>query len=759
MIWLQSDLNAQFLPEYPFQFKLFTTTQGLAHNYTYRCAEDSRGFLWISTQNGLSRFDGFQFDNFFNNPKDSQTLHENDLPALAIDRLDRIWVGGQGGLSIYDQRTGKVQRITGAEAPKGVMHLLYDSIRNCVWAAHEKGVTAYDTKNKIKQIRLIPVPIEGPPTHLYLINGSHLLLHVQRQPSWAIDIASGEKKQLPYYHWLTTTTTTQKGENWMAGWGTGIYRLSDTGFAPAVSSMPDLNNYQIVISDLVEAPGITGDSLLWIIATNTGKMLFHKKKGAIIHRFYYQPQRKWGTATELHNSAYYSKDGNLWVCSWMGLEKISKYTNQFEQGELPALQSTLYNMLSGIVRHPSNPEKLWVGIHGSGLALINSRTGETEKTWFKESISPSKDNHYGQRWVQSLLPDNSGKIWAGSYDGFICISGNQVSFITLTDKEGSLVGEYSLLDSTGWLWMTCLKGLVGYHTVTGAKRIYRLPPSNWSSGKNRPIEGLATDGEGYKYAGGKFGLIRFRDGLHDTITLYYRPDHIKERILSLAIAPPYLVIGSESGLWRYHLKKGSGEHIAAGIVPVHAHGMKSDTFGNVWIYTQSALVKLHVASKALQHFYTGDGIYSITKDLATMFSFEGFMYLGHRMAFTRWRPNLAGANTKRPIPYITKVAVNGSSLPLAPFSDTLWAKTSPDKQQWQFHFTALEQLQPDKISFAWRLHGYDTTWQHTRNRTATFTNLKAGKYIFEVQAYNGRGLAAIKSAIFSRSHKILFLPK
>ncbi|TAD83030.1 MAG: hypothetical protein EAY75_15505, partial [Bacteroidetes bacterium] len=487
------------------------------------------------------------------------------------------------------------------------------------------------------------------------------------------------------------------------------------------------------------------DSLLWLIATNTGKMLYHKHKKTIVHRFAYTPEWQMGTGVELHNSAFYAPNGTLWVCSWMGLEKITNHTNQFQKGELAALHTIQYNMLSGIQPHERRPRMLWVSIHGSGIALMDGITGKIEKSWFRISPVKNEDLYYGKRWVQSLFRDKKGVIWGGSYDGFARIEKNDVAFISLLNgKNKSLYGEYSILDSLGWLWMTCWKGLIGYHTTTGEKKMVEVEPLAGHKKEFPLLEGLAVDDVGFKYMGGQYGLLRFKDGFSDTTRLTYLPKGGVERIIGLAVVGNWLVIGSESGLWQYHLKTGKSKQVSATWVPVHAHGMKSDWLGNVWVYCANGLLKYHPNSGGLAVFSTLDGIYAINKDWATLFSYNGYMYLGHRMAYTKWEPEIVGKNQSRPVVMIADISIQGKRLAFPPLkADAILPAMPFGVKNLLFNFTAFENIEPSEIEFEWRLKGYDTVWKKAGSeRNALFTSLPAGKYTFELRAFNSSGLVA-----------------
>lgn len=753
LLWLSvllfSGAQGQLQSKYPFDFKLYSTQQGLSHNYTYRCRQDGYGFLWITTLKGLNRFDGNRFVQYLHVPGDSSSLAENDLPALAIDAENRIWTGGKLGINMLDQTTRKVTRLVGQDWPADVTDIMYDSAGACMWVAHRGGITSIRAVGRPVVQQSVSIALDQPPTSIRHLPNGWVLLHVTRRASWAYHPQRRQLRRLEQYQWLTNTLVTSKNQVWLCGWGTGIHQLADTGLQAALSFYPQLDNHGIVCSDVAEAPALTGDTVLWLLGTNTGKMLYHRASQRIIHRFEYKPEWQLGTGVELHNSCYYAPNGTLWVCSWLGLEKIANYSNQFQKGELPALHTVQYNMLSGIQPHASRSGMLWVGIHGSGIALMDGSTGLIEKSWFRVSPLRNEDVYYGKRWIQSLYRDRNGVIWGGSYDGFVRIAGSDVSFVRLSDRNNkSLFGEYSLLDSTGWLWMSCWRGLVGYHPASGQKRVTEVVPLANHKREFPVLEGLATDTQGFKYVGGQFGLLRFKNGLEDSVRLHYLPGGRVERIIGLAVVRQHLVIGSESGLWLYHLGTGQARQVSAAWRPVHAHGMKADWLGNVWIYSAEGLVKYTPASGELSVFTTVDGIYAINSDWATLFHHNGEMYLGHRMAFSRWRPNGVGANSSVPLPMITNVAVNGEVLPLPPFQQQQWV-ARPLQQRWEFQFTAFEYQQADKLRFAWRLLGFDSSWQYSNNRELVFTNLKAGKYVLEVMAYNSSGLSAKRPARFT----------
>jgi ligand-binding sensor domain-containing protein len=98
-------LTSTLLYAQPFQYKFFTSKEGLSSNNPNAMVKDNRGFIWIGTQNGLNRFDGTAFDNFYNNPADSTTIGSNYIHSLFISHKKELWIGTESGISTYNAKT------------------------------------------------------------------------------------------------------------------------------------------------------------------------------------------------------------------------------------------------------------------------------------------------------------------------------------------------------------------------------------------------------------------------------------------------------------------------------------------------------------------------------------------------------------------------------------------------------------------------------------------------------------------------------
>ena len=138
--------NAQQLPV-NLRFDKFTTEDGLSDNYVHDIIKDKQGYLWVSTQNGLNRFDGVEFKTFFHDPDDSNSLLSNYVSFIVEDSLGRIWAATSGGLCVYNTITGKFRNFIPPQ------NKYFKSRINKVLMAHD-GSIWFSTLNHISTIDL-----------------------------------------------------------------------------------------------------------------------------------------------------------------------------------------------------------------------------------------------------------------------------------------------------------------------------------------------------------------------------------------------------------------------------------------------------------------------------------------------------------------------------------------------------------------------------------------------------------------------------
>ena len=144
LLILLAACNANFKAQLqPLKFITYTTDNGLLHNHVKKCVEDPKGFIWVITETGLSRFDGTNFKNFQNDESDPGSLPHNSIRDIAIENNGRIWLALENGLSYYNPKEDCFTSIditgTYTKSP-AVLAICADSTNQTIWFITDKAL-------------------------------------------------------------------------------------------------------------------------------------------------------------------------------------------------------------------------------------------------------------------------------------------------------------------------------------------------------------------------------------------------------------------------------------------------------------------------------------------------------------------------------------------------------------------------------------------------------------------------------------------
>lgn len=133
------------------RFHHYSTQDGLASDKILNILQDQYGFMWFATENGLTRFDGIHFENYFHSEKDTTSLSDNIVTALAEDIYGNLWVGTHNGLNCYDRIHNQFSRYNSAkgELKNDMIRALHADKKGNLWIETAQG---YLTQHKIKDI-------------------------------------------------------------------------------------------------------------------------------------------------------------------------------------------------------------------------------------------------------------------------------------------------------------------------------------------------------------------------------------------------------------------------------------------------------------------------------------------------------------------------------------------------------------------------------------------------------------------------------
>ena len=765
LLFLSCSARAQLFADYNFKFKTYTTNDGLVHNSVKKCQADSKGFLWIITENGLSRFDGYQFKNFQHSSTDSNSLPSNDLSDIVIDKQDRVWLAYHLGLCYYDQKKQHFTLVYANKQQIPAEQLAYDGGGNFLFIVTANGLLKYDASRSELRSTVANKMFPNNITCAMIDNNRNIWIGIERNGYYKYNIAADTIHYYTDCNWANNFFQDAAGTMYICSRSGSFIKMDADGKfnkdftyrLPTDTLTGDNYSYQAC----TESNALTGKDILWVATLNGGVALFSKEQKKFIRWFRYQPELLNGLKTDFNWYIYTPPDGTVWICTWHGLSRINKQSQQFSSAELPELNSNLYNCITGIMNDPHDSNKVWMSVNGSGLAEYSRKKQQLVKWNFHYKDNNNPGDLYLKKWCVYLKKDSNNTIWASSYGGFAKIKNGQVSFKLMPDEGNKYAfspGTYQDKKDNLWLMGFLLQRLNPY---TEKYESWHLPEHN----KNEPdcyAYAIAEATNGNIFAGTNNGLFEFEIN-HAVFTAidFWKslPDSTTWKdIRALETIGNKLYIGTVHGVVEMDIYTHQCTLISQKeqIVRTDVGSLHKDALGKLWIYAGNGVFRYDPASHEMLKFTSADGIYNTSNDPAYFFEYENDLFIGYRAAYTRFDPALVNSNGNKPVPYITEIKVTGSYLPIN--TDEYNNKTlslAYTQSNITFDFTAIEYNDPDKISFSYMLEGFDNDWITAGNkRSISYTNIPGGEFVFKVKAYNSSGLASEKIATF----KIKIIP-
>nr|WP_225583806.1 ligand-binding sensor domain-containing diguanylate cyclase [Pseudoxanthomonas sp. PXM02] len=698
--------------------------QGLPQLSVLAIAQDRPGYLWFGTQAGLSRFDGVRFTNF--DLDNTPELPSTWIQALHTDREGRLWIGTPQGLAVRDGNRMKTLSVAPGEAAGVVdVRALARDIRGRLLVATHGGVMVV-VSDRLQTLH--PIGDGGALSLLVEDNGTVWI--GARGRVHVFDGAGERVFKLPAGASLATVTALARhdGRIW-AGCDAGLFVLDGTHWQRDT----DVG----AVSGGVQALHQDRDGILWVSTRDT---LYRLQKGDLLERIAAD-----GPLAEIR-AFYEDRESNLWLGS--NNEGISRawngWTRRYSGAE--GLQQPL---LWSIAQAPDG--RVWVG-SDDGVSVLE---GGRFRTMVAGSALPNPAAY-------SLLPEN-GQTWIGTRDGAALYRDGRVQRPRMLAAMDTAQVNGIVRDRQGRVW---------FATSTG---LYR-----WTEGDDR----LQHYGE--------------RAGLRD----------VRVRVL-METRDGRLLVGTQSGLYEFvdeHLVAlpltGTGLD-APHIVSLHelaggqwlAGALSEEMMllfdGHRWTRLDKARgipanAPFFFAEDASGFLWVGGlrGIYRVpTADLLnaadnpafrisarTLLNERGDRHGGQKgdccngagnsrgfMADNAlWLPTRDGvvvmatdqslANDYLPESVIERVQVQGQWRPAERVVE--WTLPSAARDL-RFEFTTLSFQASDHIDIRYRLKGYDEEWKlldDPHQRSATYTNLPAGRYVFEVLGTNNSGVSGRTAA-------------
>ncbi len=770
-----------------FYFDQIGTDDGLSQSDVNCIYQDSYGYMWFGTHDGLNRYDGYSFTVFKPDQK-STNINSNLIYAMTGDEKGNLWVGSTGdGLFYYNKKKEtfkqfKFDKANEHSLSNDYITRLYLDSKNRLWIATKEDINMLDLsvsmdsvkfqkfkfvlkdQNKQQDGSVINSIYENADGELLL--GGHLGIYQLKLDAKGNSYFKLINDDIGFKHESVGVIAQDRYNKLIIGTGQGLY-VQGTKEDPEFIKIKGGNYTSLAFDDKNHIWAGTDNGLLYF--DNSSSL----KQPKLLKSFTYRPEDKNGISKNIITSLYIDRTGILWVgTNGGGVNKFDPNRKNFKHVKRDLRENSLsYDKIRSIFEDSNGT--LWVGTEGGGLnKSVASKekysaftsTNQLRKVFALEEIS-FKGKKYllqgGQNYpylfriditnpqngisnvtglqglkrsVFSLLNDSQDNLWIGTYSGglYRWIKGDDGNYIKQNFQENSSdpnslsnnIVRNIYEDSKGNIWIATGDGL-SQLTITEK---YKEQP--------------------------KFKTYKTEEGNASSLSHNYILSLFESRKGELWVGTfggglNKLIPGEEGEVATfktYSIEEGLPNNVIKAIL--------EDEQGQLWVSTNKGLSRFDTEKEIFKNFDVADGLQdSEFQELAAVKRKDGELIFGGINGFNAFYPREIYDNETSPETVVTKLSifneeiavgeeVNGRVLLDKNISEVEDITLNYSENSFSFEFSSLHFSAPNKNQFAYKLEGFDNDWVYTGSdkRFATYTNIEPGNYTLQVKSSNNDGL-------------------
>ena len=749
-----------------FRFHHYGQDEGLNSPSINVMAEDAYGFIWVGSEDGLYRFDAYNFIPFRRSKTTHTQLPSNSITALHPLADGSLIVGTREGLAFFDARTQQFTNLWIDQEPVYICKIVPREDEE-YWIATHNGLHIFDFSNK----RIIE-SFYHDPTNDETISSNGLI----------------------------DAILDDKGRLWISTYNAGLNHY-DPQTKLFTRYQHDPANPQSISSNTLRKLALTKKGELLVGTAQDGlNVLELDSDSGLFRRYNYEEKNPRSLSAISVYSLLVDRNDQVWVGTWSnGLNLFDLETGEAVRYVYDAddIYSVPHNSMKCLMESSSGD--IWIGTDNAGIA----RLSPAEESIVRFTSNAKKENSLKTDYVRSIFEDEEGRVWIGtSQNGlhqYDPQSGQFEFYLTSDDSRRSKSRGNIWSMSEGEndvIWLGTGIGLGKFNKRTGQTIFYEPDESNPNSISTNTVLTVLDDGQGHVWVGTwegglnrlDIGSGRFELFLHDPKD----PSSISNNTIT------NLFLDKRGNLWHnagglLHLLNPDGQSFTRFDVP--SNGIAQDQDGDLWITSNEGLYRFSILERVAERVNLGlpDGMESNLN--AIEIDDDGRIWLGSERGVVCYDPSigqvvgqldkangLVGNNIstgvsefgpksknlyfggiqglsmidpdmllipyQKPVVRITDFLLYNESVAI---SDSSQLKQSIytasnitlnySDHIFAFEFAALSYSQSKKIRYAYKLDGFDPDWLYTDHldRKAVYTNVPAGDYTFMVKCTDHHG--------------------
>jgi len=755
------------------RFEHISVEDGISQNDTIAILQDSDGFMWFGSEDGLNKYDGQNFTIYKHDPDNANSLSDNWIKVLHEDRSGALWIGTlNGGLDRYDRKLDQFSHfIHDPENPQSLSNndvsAIYEDSDGILWFGTREGLNRFD--NNTEQFTYYQYNPADPQS--LLANAVLCIYGTQDGILWIGTEGGG----LSSFDTETETFTQfvndpndlnslshnnvwdiyeDSSETLWIGTDAGINRF-DRENEVFAHFQNNPNHPQSLSHNAVRAIHEDPSGALWIGTDGGGLSRFDRETETFTH-YQNDPSDPYSLSHHAVNDIYQDREGVLWIGTKGGginklfLGGLNFATFSYNPNDPNSLSN---NNIRGIYEDHSGI--LWVGTN-AGLNRFDQMTGQ----WRHYHHNPDDPFSLSSNFIGDIYEDSDGTLWVGTFENGLNSFDPQTERFTRylddpdnpTSFKGSTVTEI-YQDRQGILWIGTLEGgLNQYDQEKDSFTHYQTDLNDSDNINSDAIVSIYEDSQGVLWIGTFSDGINKFDRQTEKFT-HFQADATNSSSLShnfvLVIYEDQegtLWIGTAGGLNKFNSQTQSFTHYREkdGLWSDLIYGILEDDDGVLWLSTNHGLSKFNPRTETIQNFDIHDGLQNNEfNSFAYHKSKSGEMFFGGISGLNAFYPNQIPENNPYiPPVVVTRITQGGEDLNLEQtVNNVSEVSFNWPNNYFEFEFAALSFAHPEKNQYAYMLDGFDDNWNYTGTQGfGRYTNLPGGSYTLRLFGSNNDGV-------------------
>ena len=740
------------------KFKQFSLAQGLSQSSVLCMLQDSKGFMWFGTRDGLNKYDGHTFKTYRYDYKDQNSISNSFIRSLFEDENGNIWIGTNNGLNKYLPSKDSFERFKHNENKSSLINNEIWSLasveQNYLWIGTNGGLEKFNTttkkskhfkndksvlKNHIRSL------FKDSKKSLWICNRENiLLLNNNKEEFLEISYPSTQVRKSTRNY--APVIYQDRNENIWLGYrdGLAIYNKEKKEFQHFKIELGVISSITEEVRDIYE--DVFGN--FWV-GTYNGLYIINKERTSISH--YIHDENNFNSLSQ--NSIYSiigDTKGDVWIGTYAG--GVNYYDRSYDIFKNYYAGSNNYKLnykvISSLIEEPSG--NLWIGTEGGGLNFLNKETGKfTHYTHNKYNSNSISTNN-----IKSIVRTKEGNLWIGTHDGGLnFLNPNKKPFVFKKYKRQPK-NETSLSNNRVVSLFEDYKKNIWVGTAGGGLNMYNIENNTFLRIQDTSLfigeiiyNIASTHNKDILIISGNKGLAKINVKTKEITPIKYQIENESNTIVTLCAYEDRFKnfwIGTEgNGLFYYDtktkksVKYGTSEGLPNEVI----YTILPDDFNNLWFSTNKGLSRFNLETHQFKNFDVSDGLIENEFNYGAKLKLKSKeLMFGSANGIVLFNPDKITENSFIPPVYITSISVNNKPY----FSGTDITKDielTHNQNVFSFNFIALSYSQSDKNKYAYKLEGFDKDWNYVGNKkSATYTNLDPNEYVFRVKASNNDGL-------------------